>query len=196
MQDPLSVRNKACKLCPLHSGATNVCVSGEGPPARDGARLPVLILGEAPGREEDSLGRPFVGASGKLLRSTLKLEKIPYEQCYITNTVKCYPHGTPKEKEANICAKEYLYREISLLDPHYILAVGKTAFSVLNPTESYSKARGKLHGSWVGDAFVFPIWHPAYILRNRSKLPEWRNDIATFRALLEVDLKIGLEDAL
>lgn len=191
MLDPLSIRNKACTLCPLHSRATSVCVSGEGPPlSREGARLPVLILGEAPGRDEDLAGRPFVGASGKLLRSTLKLEKLPYERFYITNTVKCFPNGTPSPGEVAICSKNYLSREIKLLNPLYILAVGGTAFSALVPTGKISKSRGKVFESWLGDALVIPIWHPAYILRNRSKESEWRDDISKFRALLEVDLKI------
>jgi DNA polymerase len=153
-----------------------------------------MILGEAPGREEDAMGHPFVGASGKLLRSTLLLEKVPLGQCYITNTVKCFPHGTPKQNEINICSQNYLRKEIALLAPHYILACGRVALSCLNPSVNFSDLRGKLIKSWVGDALVFPIWHPAYILRNRSKESIWRYDISVFRALLEVDLKIGLKD--
>lgn len=189
MQDPLAVRNPRCTLCALHERAHSVCVSGEGP--RFG--LPVMILGEAPGHDEDDKGRPFIGTSGKLLRSALLLEKIPYTQCYITNTVKCWPHGTPSEKEINVCSKNYLSREISLLNPHYILAVGATAFSSLLPGRKFGESRGKIFKSWVGDALVFPIWHPAYILRNRSKESQWLNDISLFRAILETDLKIGLE---
>lgn len=180
-----ALANSSCTLCPLHAGAANVCVPGEG-----SGLLPVLILGEAPGREEDARNIPFCGASGKLLRSAMKLEKIPYEKCYITNSVKCYPHGTPKEKEIAICTKNYLHREISLLSPNYILAVGKTAFSVLNPVKSFAEARGKIERSWLNDALVFPVWHPAYILRNRSKESEWRNDLSKFKALLEVDLAL------
>lgn len=191
MIDPFSVRDRACTLCPLHSRATNVCVSGEGPAlSKDRESLPVMILGEAPGREEDSLARPFVGASGKLLRSAMKLEGIPYEQFYITNAVKCFPNGTPKPKETAICTKNYLRREIKILNPHYILCVGSTALSVTTPGLKITSARGKIHESWIGDAIVFPIWHPAYILRNKSKEAEWRNDLSIFRALLEVDLKI------
>lgn len=191
MIDPYSVRNRSCKLCPLHSGATSVCVSGEGPvPSKDRVLLPVMILGEAPGKEEDAMARPFVGASGKLLRSALKLEKIPYEQFYITNTVKCYPHGTPNEKEIAICTQNYLRREIDKLNPHYILCVGSTALGALNPGLKIGEVRGKILESWLGDALVMPVWHPAYILRNRSKETEWRNDLSKFRAILECDLKI------
>ena len=188
MNDPLSVRNKYCELCPLHKGATNVCVSGEGPPlSREHGQLPVMILGEAPGREEDSLGRPFVGASGKLLRSTLKLERIPYEQCYITNTVKCFPHGKPADKDTAVCISNYLRKEIEKLDPHYILAVGSTALGALVPGSAIGVSRGKIIKSWIGDAIILPIWHPAYILRNRSKESEWKVDISKFRAILEID---------
>lgn len=188
MQDPLSIRNKHCTLCPLHAGATNVCVSGEGHPlSRIDARSRVMILGEAPGREEDLMIRPFVGSSGKLLRSVLKSEGVPYEQFYITNTVKCFPHGTPDARQVAVCTKNYLSREIETLNPLYVLAVGGTAFEALYPGTKISQARGKIWKSWLGEAIVIPIWHPAYILRNRSKETEWKLDIAKFRAVLEID---------
>lgn len=190
MRDPFSVRDKFCTLCPLHSSVKNVCVPGEGKTlSRDAAPLPVMILGEAPGREEDEAVRPFVGVSGKLLRSALSGERIPYEQFYITNTVKCFPHGTPKKEHILPCTGHYLKREIELLEPNYILAVGTTALSALSP-QKFSDVRGKLIESWIGDAVVFPVWHPAYILRNRSKEDIWRNDLGKFWALVSTDLKL------
>lgn len=195
MRDPFSISNKYCTLCSLNEGAKSVCVGGEGLPlSRDHARLPVMILGEAPGRDEDEQNRPFVGASGKLLRSALKAEKVPYEQCYITNTVKCYPHGTPTDKQAAICIKNYLVKEIQLQKPLYILTLGSTALSALSPGYKVGEVRGKVIESWIGKekALVFPVWHPAYILRNKSKEDIWRNDLSKFRAILEADLKIAL----
>lgn len=176
------IRNSSCELCSLHEGASTVCVPGEG-----SGRLPVLILGEAPGREEDKRGRPFCGPSGKLLRSELLKAGLPLKKCYITNTVKCYPKGTPTDEQRDICSQNYLRKEIQLLSPKYILAVGGTALSAVFPGHKISEIRGTLNDSWLNEGFVFPIWHPAYILRNRSKIEEWRIDIENFVALVEVD---------
>jgi len=146
-----------------------------------------MILGEAPGREEDKRGRPFVGPSGKLLRSELLKAGLPLKKCYITNTVKCYPKGTPNEKEQAICTNNYLQKEINTIEPKYILAVGKVAFQNCLPGFDFKDVRGQLLDSWISDAFLFPIWHPAYILRNRSKTLEWRVDIENFVALVNLD---------
>jgi uracil-DNA glycosylase family 4 len=146
-----------------------------------------MILGEAPGRSEDELNRPFVGASGKLLRSTLLEAGLPLKKCYITNTVKCFPDGTPDKKQTAICARNYLYKEMEVLEPRYILTLGKTAFKSISFGLEFNEARGCVNSSSLGDALLFPIWHPAYILRNRSKEKEWKIDIQNFKALVEVD---------
>jgi DNA polymerase len=147
-----------------------------------------MILGEAPGREEDRLGMPFVGASGKLLRSELTRAGLPLKQCYITNSVKCFPDGTPSEEDVRKCGSVYLKNEVALLQPSYILAVGRIALSTLVPGWKLSDVKGQLLGSWLNDGFVFPVWHPAYILRNRSKMDEWRIDLENFAAVVKVDL--------
>ena len=147
-----------------------------------------MILGEAPGREEDRLGMPFVGASGKLLRSELTRAGLPLKQCYITNTVKCFPDGTPNNKEVAICSSAYLQKEAKTLNPAYILTVGAVALSAVCPNYKISEVRGQLIDSWISSSFVFPVWHPAYILRNRSKMDEWRIDLENFAAVVQVDL--------
>lgn len=189
-----ALRDPNCRLCPLHSKAQTVCVPGEG-----SSRLPVMILGEAPGREEDSRGRPFVGASGKLLRSELIRAGVPLTQCYLTNTVKCFPDGTPNKEEIAKCVNSYLKEEIRLLNPAYVLCLGQSALGALTPDLKIGEARGSLHRNWLGagekredgktrPALIFPVWHPAYILRNRTKTAEWRSDLETFSALISVDL--------
>jgi uracil-DNA glycosylase family 4 len=91
------------------------------------------------------MGRPFVGRSGKLLRSELLRATINPEKCYLTNTVKCYPDGTPAEKEADTCASHYLSSEIRELDPGWILTLGSTAFrTITKSSESITEARGKV----------------------------------------------------
>jgi len=146
-----------------------------------------MILGEAPGRDEDSMGRPFVGASGKLLRVELQKAGLPLKQCYITNTVKCFPHGTPDKEQINKCSSSYLKEEVQILNPTYILAVGGIALGAVLPGYKIGEVRGTVNPSWISDGFVFPIWHPAYILRNRRRLPEWRLDLENFVALVAVD---------
>jgi len=177
-----SLRNPSCDLCPLHKEASTVCVFGEG-----SGRLPVMILGEAPGREEDRRGRPFVGPSGKLLRSELLRAGLPLKKCYLTNTVKCYPKGTPTDEQERICSQNYLRKEISTLNPIYVLTVGAVATRAFLPTFPFSEVRGQINESWLNEALVFPIWHPAYILRTRSKQTEWQVDIENFVTLVEVD---------
>lgn len=146
-----------------------------------------MILGEAPGREEDKRATPFVGMSGKLLRATLLKSGIPLKKCYITNTVKCFPDGTPTKEQAHICAGSYLKEEIKRLNPIYILALGNTALRAVTNFKSISEVRGQLLDGWLNDSFVFPTWHPAYVLRRKDMEGQWISDIEAFTALVQVD---------
>jgi uracil-DNA glycosylase family 4 len=178
--------NPRCDLCPLYAGAKSVCVPGDGVP-----RYPLLILGEAPGRDEDARNRPFVGRSGVLLRSELSRAGLPLEKCYMTNTVKCFPGRTPNEDEIKICSKNYLRKEIELLLPSFALVLGGVGLNYFFPGKRISDYRGQLHET--KGIFIFPTWHPAYVLRNKSALGFFRKDLENFVALvkLEIDGKLG-----
>jgi uracil-DNA glycosylase family 4 len=120
------IRNKHCKECPLHEKAHTVCVMGTG-----SFHKPFFVVGEAPGYQEDQMGRPFVGRSGKLLRSELIRAGVNLEKGYVTNTVKCFPDGTPTDDQTRICSHLYLRREIEEMKPQWILTVGTPAFKAL-----------------------------------------------------------------
>lgn len=148
-----------CKRCNLHKSRHNV-VFGEGPPD---ARL--MIIGEAPGKEEDLTGRPFVGASGQLLTKMLKAIEIDRKEVFITSILKCRPPGnrTPKADEIKSCMP-FLMMQIKLIKPKLILALGTVAaHSLLKTNEGLKKLRGRLH--YLNGIKLIVTYHPAYILR-------------------------------
>ena len=154
------------------SGATQI-VFGCGDPA---ARL--MIVGEAPGRQEDLQGAPFVGRSGKLLNKTLEKYGLQREDVFITNTVKCRPPGnrTPTPQEISYYKKLFLDPEIKIIQPKVILVVGAVALKALLPeSDKISKVRGQLLS--INGITVIPTFHPAYILRNPQALNLFEQDI-------------------
>jgi len=161
---------KCCK-CPLCKTRTKP-VPGEGSGK-------VMLVGEAPGREEDLEGRPFVGRAGKLLRQ--KLREVGFDEVYITNVVKCRPpnNRTPHKEEVEAC-KPYLEEEICCLKPELVIALGKTASKALLGFDAPLKElRGKVRVVKVKDCTVRVLvtYHPAAILRNKSLLKEFEFDL-------------------
>ncbi len=148
-----------CELCDL-SKTRNHIVFGEG------SQTPILmIIGEAPGREEDLKGRPFIGRSGELLTKMLRAINIDRKDVFITSVIKCRPPGnrTPLREEIDACLP-YLKRQIELLDPRIILCLGATAAqSLLEVPKSLSSLRGKFY-DYKGKK-VAVTYHPAYLLR-------------------------------
>jgi len=169
---------KACRKCPLHRTRTQA-VPGEGPTPCE-----IMIVGEAPGREEDLEGRPFVGAAGKLLEKMLAAIELERTRIYITNVVKCRPPGnrTPEEEEMKAC-RPYLARQIRLIKPKAILALGSVAArSLLLTRDPLLKLRGRVH--ILEGIKVVPSYHPAYLLRNPSaKRAAWE-DLKLFQRVL------------
>lgn len=177
--------------CPLRRTATNT-VFADGNPASG-----VMIIGEAPGAEEDRLGRPFVGASGKLLDSMLASIGLDRRTCYITNVVFWRPPGNrkPTPDELALCVP-FLERHIALVAPRAILAMGGLAAqTLLARNEGITRLRGK----W-GDYDMptlsrpvptLPTFHPAYLLRTpEQKRLAWR-DLLAFQARLNDASKTG-----
>ena len=148
-----------CTLCDL-SETRNQVVFGEGNP-----RPILMIIGEAPGREEDLKGRPFIGRSGDLLTKMLRAVSLDREEVFITSVIKCRPPGnrTPRGDEIRACLP-YLERQIALLSPRLIMCLGGVAAqSLLENKKSLSGLRGKFydyHG-----IKVTVTYHPAYLLR-------------------------------
>lgn len=150
----------ACSKCPLVEMTQNK-VFGEGCPDSK-----VMFVGEAPGREENASGRPFVGKAGQLLDKGLAKLEVPREMCYITNIVCCWPSGNRKpEKSESAACIPYLEKQIELIMPKVIVALGATsAQTLLEIHSSIGKIRGRVMAG-PHSVLVVPTWHPSYLLR-------------------------------
>jgi uracil-DNA glycosylase len=162
----------ACTRCALHAGRTRT-VFGIGD-----RRADWLVVGEGPGAEEDRLGEPFVGRAGRLLDQMLAALGQARESVYIANVVKCRPpeNRNPHPDEAAACAP-YLDRQIALLKPRIILAVGAiSARRLLGIDAPVGKLRGRLHRYGPTGIPLVVTWHPAYLLRRpEAKAEAWRD---------------------
>jgi DNA polymerase len=105
-----------------------------------------MLIGEAPGRDEDRVGRPFVGASGRFLDHVLSGTGIDRKDLFITNTVKCRPpnNRTPRKKEVDTCTSHYLFQQIELIDPQLIVLLGGVAAKTVLGAASVSEVRGRV----------------------------------------------------
>jgi len=151
-----------CTRCELCRGRTQT-VFGVGD-----MRAELLVIGEAPGAEEDRQGEPFVGRAGQLLNSMLRAMGYPRETVYIANVLKCRPPGNrdPKPEEAASC-RPYLQRQLELLQPRLILAVGRIAAQNLLETDTpISRLRGQVHHFGAAATPLIVTYHPAYLLRS------------------------------
>ncbi len=169
----------ACTRCRLCEGRRHA-VPGEGP---GDARL--VVVGEGPGRVEDQTGRPFVGQAGELLTKILAAIQLPRERVFICNVVKCRPpeNRVPQYDEIAACVP-YLFRQIDLLKPRVILAMGGTAAqTILNTKQSLGALRNQVHRC--RGIPVIVTYHPAALLRNPNwKKPTW-DDVRIARRLLD-----------
>ncbi len=148
-----------CERCKLSRTRTNL-VFGEG-----NERACLMLVGEAPGREEDLEGRPFVGRAGKLLDQMLSAISLTRAELYITNVVKCRPPGnrTPEPDEIEACTP-FLAKQIRVIRPKIICTLGLTAARTILATEaSLTSLRGRVHT--LDDIKVIVTFHPAYLLR-------------------------------
>ncbi len=155
----------ACTACALHRGRTQT-VFGVGDRAADW-----LIVGEAPGAEEDRRGEPFVGRAGKLLDAMLAAIGLDRGRVFIANVLKCRPpdNRDPRPEEAAACAG-YLHRQIALLRPRLILAVGRVAaHHLLDTDEKVGRLRGTVHRHEPSGLPLVVTYHPAYLLRSPAQ---------------------------
>ncbi len=131
---------RVCVRCPLHQSRT-LAVPGDGKPSAK-----VMIIGEAPGKEEDETGHPFVGSAGRFLNSVLEGTGIDREELFITNTVKCRPprNRTPKKSEVDTCTAHYLSEQVELVNPKLIVLLGSVAAKKLLGVQSVNAARGRV----------------------------------------------------
>jgi len=169
----------ACTACGLHGGRKQA-VFGVGDERADW-----LLVGEAPGAEEDRLGEPFVGQAGRLLDAMLAaLDLKRGENVYIANVLKCRPPGNrnPEPGEVAQCTP-YLLRQIALIEPRLIVAMGRFAAQTLLATDAtIASLRGRVH-RYVGVPLIV-TYHPAYLLRNLPDKAKAWSDLAFARRTL------------
>jgi uracil-DNA glycosylase len=162
----------ACQRCELHTTRTQT-VFGVGDP---GARW--MFIGEAPGAEEDKQGEPFVGRAGQMLTAMIRALGLRREDVFIANVLKCRPPGNrdPKPGEAASC-RGYLERQVALVDPTLVVAVGRIAAQSLLATETpLAKLRGKVHSFGARAWPLVVTYHPAYLLRSPGeKRKAWQD---------------------
>ncbi len=168
----LDSRVSQCTLCELHQSRTQT-VFGVGNQTADW-----LIIGEAPGKDEDLQGEPFVGRAGQLLTAMLQAIGLTRDMVYIANILKCRPPNNrdPKPDEVVQC-EAYLLRQIALIQPKLILAVGRIAAQNLLKTDTpIGKLRGQMHYLGATGIPVIATYHPAYLLRSpQEKRKAWQD---------------------
>lgn len=179
----LNEQVSTCQQCSLHESRTQT-VFGVGNPNADW-----LVIGEAPGAEEDRQGEPFVGRAGQLLNSMLLAMGLKREQVFIANILKCRPPNNrdPKPEEVVAC-ESYLRKQIELIKPKVILAVGRIAAQNLLKVETpIGKMRGNRYQYPDSELPVFVTYHPAYLLRSpREKRKVWEDLKIAMRAYKEI----------
>ncbi|HVT03717.1 MAG TPA: uracil-DNA glycosylase [Thermoanaerobaculia bacterium] len=177
----LAAQIKACTLCRLSTTRTQAVV-GEGNLSAD-----LMFIGEAPGRDEDAAGEPFVGRAGQLLTDIIKAMKLTRDDVYISNVIKCRPpeNRNPEQDEMDTC-RPYIQRQIEMIRPKVIVTLGRFALqTIMQKPLGISTVRGK----WLryGDIRVMPTYHPAYLLRTPSAKKDVWNDMKKVMA------ELGLE---
>jgi DNA polymerase len=169
-----------CTRCALHAGRTQT-VFGVGRRDAD-----LLVIGEAPGAEEDRLGEPFVGRAGHLLNAMLRAIGLNRQDIYIANILKCRPPNNrdPKQDEA-ACCTPYLERQIELIAPRAVLAVGRIAAQhLLQSDQPIGRLRGQKLEFGAERIPIVVTYHPAYLLRSpQAKAKAWQ-DLCLVRRLM------------
>ena len=176
--DELRVQVESCRRCPLCDGRTQTVFGVGNPHAR------VMFIGEAPGKNEDLQGEPFVGAAGHYLNELLGCAGLRREDVFIANVLKCRPPGNrdPRPEEIQTCTP-FLRAQTRTIDPEVLVTLGKfsTQF-VLKTQMGITRLHGRVQRA--GKFLVFPIFHPAAALYDGAKREALENDFVTLGQLL------------
>ncbi|MGB0712116.1 MAG: uracil-DNA glycosylase [Gammaproteobacteria bacterium] len=178
---PLRERVSACSQCSELAASRTQTVFGVG-----NRRARLMVIGEAPGRDEDARGEPFVGRAGQLLDQMLRAMGFAREEVYIANILKCRPPNNrdPSAAEAAAC-RAYLDRQIALVSPRVILSVGRvSAQNLLHSDRPVGRLRGIVHELQPASIPVVVTYHPAYLLRQPSEKRKAWADLQQAMALL------------
>ena len=178
----------ACDNCTLCNQVKNK-VFGEGK-----LDSPIILVGEAPGKNEDEQGRPFVGYAGKLLDELLIKNGLTREKIFITNIIRCRPpkNRKPKENEVEACSS-HLDELMNIIQPKVIAPMGNSAIRYfLKKINQEQKVIGEIHGKKLsfnlsyGEIILFPLYHPAAAIYNRKLLVSLEEDFAKMVKILRV----------
>lgn len=167
-----------CTRCKLHQGRTTL-VFGVGRPDAD-----LMFVGEAPGRDEDQQGEPFVGPAGQLLTKIIEAIGLTRDQVYIANVIKCRPpqNRNPELDEVQTCAP-FLFQQLDVIRPRVVVALGAFAVrTLLRSEQSISRLRGQVFD--YRGAKLVPTFHPAFLLRSPDRKRDVWEDMKKVRALL------------
>lgn len=177
--DELRAQVASCHACPLAEGRTQTVFGDGNPNAR------VLFVGEAPGKNEDLQGVPFVGKAGQNLNTLLEIAGLQREDVFIANVLKCRPPGNrdPRPEEIEVCTP-FLREQTRTIDPEFIVTLGNFATKFILKTDM---GITRLHGTLqkAGRFKVFPIYHPAAAIYDHSKWEALENDFAMLGRLLK-----------
>jgi uracil-DNA glycosylase len=177
--EALAAQIRVCTKCPLCQSRTLAV------PGADKASARVMLIGEAPGREEDETGRPFVGAAGRFLDQVLEGTGINRDDLFITNIVKCRPpnNRTPRVGEVETCTSNYLFEQIELIDPALIMLLGGVAAKKMLGVKSVNEARGRLIER---DGRQYLVgYHPAVRFYREDLGEKVREDFALLKRMLK-----------
>jgi uracil-DNA glycosylase family 4 len=169
-----------CTRCKLHALGRKQIVFGVGNPNAD-----LMFVGEAPGGDEDIQGIPFVGRAGQLLTKIIEAIGLKRDDVYIANVIKCRPpqNRNPEPDEVQTC-QPFLFRQIDIIKPRVIVALGKFgAQTLLETSDPISRLRGRIYD--YRGAKLVPTFHPAYLLRNPASKREVWEDMKLVRKLLQ-----------
>lgn len=187
--EELRAQVEACRRCPLADGRTHTVFGVGNPQAR------VLIVGEAPGKNEDLQGIPFVGAAGKYLNELLEIAGLRREDVYIANVLKCRPPGNrdPRPEEIEQCAY-FLREQTRTINPDIIVTMGNFATKFILKTEvGITRLRGTVQHT--GKFTVLPVFHPAAALYDSSKRETLESDFYTLGRLVRGELEAEVASA-
>ena len=176
--EALYARVRSCTKCALARTRTHA-VPGEGPLDAE-----VMLIGEAPGVNEDRLGRPFVGAAGAFLEELLAKAGYRRDQVYICNVLKCRPPGNrdPMPIEIQACS-EYLTEQLDLVSPLVVVTLGRFSMARFFPNERISRMHGR--PKRVGDRYYVPMYHPAAALHQQNLRTIIMHDFRQLPAIIE-----------
>jgi len=173
----------SCTACALHQSRTQT-VFGVGDP-----KAALMVIGEAPGADEDRQGEPFVGRAGRLLTSMLAAIGLERDDVYIANILKCRPPGNRNPSPAEVaCCMPYLEQQIALVKPRLILSLGGvSAHNLLGTDEPVGRLRGEVHRLGEAGHPVLVTYHPAYLLRQPADKAKVWQDLKRVKRFLEGD---------